>query len=320
MNLSICIPTYNRAKFLNIMLDRLTSSIDKYNLHSSVEIIVGDNCSTDNTANVLRKYTKRGVKSYRNKDNLGPDGNFLKLFQASTGKYTWLLGDDDSFGEDLLELIVMAISEHDFDYLYLKKSGMPSQSFRSFRKINSRDLLKRSGINVTFISSQIVKTSLVQAELPIAKNFANGMAYFFVYLNVLHASKFCLISSHREIFADESGNTGGYSFYKVWGELSNDAFRMSRFGHDEKLAKQFKDDIFFYMILPMTLYLRRKQRNNFKFILENPEEGLVKYYGNFCYKTLFSLHYNFSGIISLASYVPVKVYTLIRKRLLKVDP
>ena len=312
-------PTYNRAKFLEALLEQLVKSIQKYDLQTSVEILVADNCSTDDTPTILSKFQKFGIKSLRHSSNLGPDGNFLSLFEAAQGEYTWLLGDDDLFKEDLLDLILRAISEYDFDYLYLRKSGKTSGGLRKFKSTNSRDLLNRSGINITFITSQIVRSDLIKEHLAIAKPHAQGMAYFLGFLNALYVSKVCLVTSHREIFADETGNTGGYKFYKVWGEMSNDMFRLSLFGEDKNLVSKFRIDVFLYMILPMTFYFSRSDRSNFKFSAEDPINGLSKYYGQPLFRAIFLAYKNSNGPLLMAVHLPIKILALFRRKFQKVE-
>jgi abequosyltransferase len=61
--LSICIPTFNRSEVLDNTLNSLFSN-SEFN-SNQIEVIVSDNCSTDNTVQVVTKYPL--VKYYRNK-------------------------------------------------------------------------------------------------------------------------------------------------------------------------------------------------------------------------------------------------------------
>ena len=69
--LSICIPTYNRSKTLENTLNSLFSNPEFDS--NKIEVIVSDNCSTDDTAQVVAKYPL--VKYYCNKENV-KDLNF----------------------------------------------------------------------------------------------------------------------------------------------------------------------------------------------------------------------------------------------------
>jgi len=94
--LSICIPTYNRAKFLERLLKQIVDETS--GLEACVEIVVSDNCSDDNTAQVLRKFSSKANLRYaRNKANFRYDVNVVKCLSLARGKFCWLMGDDDLF-------------------------------------------------------------------------------------------------------------------------------------------------------------------------------------------------------------------------------
>lgn len=87
--LTIAIPTYNRGQFVKRLLDNILPQCTP-----ETEILVSDNCSTDDTCDIVNPYL--GQISYiRNTTNIGPDGNFLQCYRRARGKFVWLLGDDD---------------------------------------------------------------------------------------------------------------------------------------------------------------------------------------------------------------------------------
>ena len=49
--LSLCIPTYNRVETLTVMLERVVHDPD---FDEEVEIVISDNCSTDDTEAQMR--------------------------------------------------------------------------------------------------------------------------------------------------------------------------------------------------------------------------------------------------------------------------
>lgn len=93
--ISICIPTYNRADVLNESLKRIVSNID---FDDSVELVISDNCSTDNTQEVVERYTKlySNVKYFRNEINIY-DKNFWLALSRGTGEYKKLQNDNLAF-------------------------------------------------------------------------------------------------------------------------------------------------------------------------------------------------------------------------------
>lgn len=90
--LSICIPTYNRSRYLAELLD----SIVAQNL-SEIEVVVSDDGSVDDTAAVVARYQAilKHLKFIQQPVNIGLDRNFIEVTRAATGDYLWLMGDDD---------------------------------------------------------------------------------------------------------------------------------------------------------------------------------------------------------------------------------
>lgn len=77
--LSICVPTFNRAEELNKQLAWLAREIKGF--ENECEIIVSDNCSTDNTQEVIQKWQQFfeptiQFTANKNSENIGWMKNF----------------------------------------------------------------------------------------------------------------------------------------------------------------------------------------------------------------------------------------------------
>ncbi|MDR0734197.1 MAG: glycosyltransferase family 2 protein [Elusimicrobiota bacterium] len=103
--LSVCIPTYNRAAYLSVLLDSIY--VQK---RDDVEIVVSDNASTDNTREIVKKYP--GIIYHRSGKNLGFDANVLKVVSLANGKYCWLVGDDDALANGAIDYILKNIKNN----------------------------------------------------------------------------------------------------------------------------------------------------------------------------------------------------------------
>lgn len=93
--LSICIPTFNRAYWLDILLFNVLRQIERLPEPELVEVVVSNNCSTDNTLGILEKYAGySSLHVFTNSKNEGLS-NFGLVVARAEGKYSWLMGDDD---------------------------------------------------------------------------------------------------------------------------------------------------------------------------------------------------------------------------------
>lgn len=117
--LSICVPTYNRAHLLKVMLEALLPQVKA--IGNLVEVCISDNASTDNTAEVVQSSLAFGPAFYsKNSCNLGATGNYVRLTtQLARGEFVWLLGDDDLLVPDAVSRVVNVVSSHrDLDAFY----------------------------------------------------------------------------------------------------------------------------------------------------------------------------------------------------------
>jgi glycosyltransferase involved in cell wall biosynthesis len=97
--ISVLLPTYNRARFLRASLDSILSqSLPAF------EVIVIDDGSTDETAEIVRGYGDRLV--YLPKLNEGKSTALNLGLQRVRGEYIWIMDDDDVALPDALERLV----------------------------------------------------------------------------------------------------------------------------------------------------------------------------------------------------------------------
>lgn len=106
--ISLCIPTYNRAPFLAVAL----RSIASQDL-AEVEVVVSDNASTDDTASVVGTFADEipRLRFCRKATNAGFDENYASAIEAATGRFCWMLGDDDFVEPQAIARVVELLRE-----------------------------------------------------------------------------------------------------------------------------------------------------------------------------------------------------------------
>jgi glycosyltransferase involved in cell wall biosynthesis len=107
--LSICIPTYNRASFLKVMLEALLPQLDA--VGDDVEVWILDNASTDQTAAVVEAARTLGNFHYhRQPSNLGPIVNITQgPSELATGVFSWVVGDHNLFRPGAIARVISAL-------------------------------------------------------------------------------------------------------------------------------------------------------------------------------------------------------------------
>jgi glycosyltransferase involved in cell wall biosynthesis len=104
IKLSICIPTYDRARFLEQTLERLAS----WTLPFPFEIVVSDNASTDNTTAVVERLLAQDlpIRYFRGDCNTGYFANLGSALRLGRGELLVHLSDDDRLiPEGLVEAV-----------------------------------------------------------------------------------------------------------------------------------------------------------------------------------------------------------------------
>src|SRR5687767_5803737 len=97
MKFSICIPNYNYARFLG---RTLRSVLDQS--FADLEVIVSDNCSTDDSAKVAGGTGDPRVRLFRNRANVGFAGNLDRAASRAVGDWMILLSSDDLMLDEAL--------------------------------------------------------------------------------------------------------------------------------------------------------------------------------------------------------------------------
>ncbi len=106
---SIAMATYIGEKFLEDQLDSIVNQTYK-----NLEIIICDDCSTDNTINIIKYFQKRDrrIKLYQNKKQLGVLKNFEKAISLYSGEYIAISDQDDIWIANKIEIMLSEIEEN----------------------------------------------------------------------------------------------------------------------------------------------------------------------------------------------------------------
>jgi glycosyltransferase involved in cell wall biosynthesis len=104
---SVCIPTYNYARFLPQAIDSVLAQT-----YPDFELIVSDNASTDDTPSVLATYDDTRMRVSRNERNLGLFGNFNRCLELASGELVKFVCADDWLHPTYLEKAVPVLERH----------------------------------------------------------------------------------------------------------------------------------------------------------------------------------------------------------------
>lgn len=141
---SVCIPTYNRALFLK---QAVQSVLEQDFL--DFELIIVDDCSTDNTYETVLEFDDPRIKIFVNDYNLGLVGNWNRCLELANGEIIWILHDDDVLGVNALSNATRIYNSYRIGMLFGNSRAFSDEetlkSFSTTRKKVSKRYVWNSG-------------------------------------------------------------------------------------------------------------------------------------------------------------------------------
>jgi abequosyltransferase len=229
--LTIAIPTYNRAEFLELCLRELAKQFPAH--RDDVEILVSDNHSIDTTPLVIERYQSSGtvITYIRNNKNIGADPNIAQCFNRASGKYVLILGDDDLLLPGTLDTLISRIKGDEYGVIFMQPYGYktdfiaerPPRFINSDRVYTDRDAFLRKIAHLcTFISANVINKSIVR--------HVNTDDYLWCKLVQTYLILEALIASKKNLYIREymvackRNNSGGFNFLEVFAGQLNKIF------------------------------------------------------------------------------------------------
>lgn len=222
--LTIIIPTYNRSEFLSALLSRLVLELE--GCKSVVDVIVGNNASSDNTSAVIHEFSSRwaSTQTLEHKENLGAEENFCRCVENVNTPYFWIIGDDDSPCLGVIELLLDFLYCYQPDLVYLSsqwssKVNVEAHNLRiaglEATLMDKRSFGRQVNVWMTFISGLIVKRELIDTSLLRQFKGSQLVQLGWVFSALRNGRRFLYV--HTSCVQAQSGNTGGYNLLRVFG-------------------------------------------------------------------------------------------------------
>lgn len=227
--LTIAIPTYNRSVHLETCLGRILEEIDALpqERRSLVCVYVSDNCSPDDTPDVIQRYQRlieAPFRSVRNESNIGADRNVAQCYASAETPYAWVLGDDDLVVPGGLEKVLAVLEKQDVDVLYVSHywfmnhhtESVPSNGRRGVTRFASPVLFtRRTNVMLTFISALIARTGANVEGYADVLHGSNLPQLGWLLQLIRDGRSFAVIEDM--VVAAKGSNSGGYGLVQVFG-------------------------------------------------------------------------------------------------------
>jgi len=219
---SICIPAYNRTRFLRPLLDSVLSQNFK-----DFEIVISEDNSPERKqiSSVINEYQKKHkavIFYYENIVNLGYDGNIRNLVERARGQFCFFMGNDDLMCDGALTEVARLISSRNNVGMILKSYSWfdetPDNIAQTVRYFGHECEFKagRQAIHACFRRSGVIAGYIINrdAAFAAATTKFDGSLYYQMYLtasvlatmNAVFSTKVLVLCRNGE--PPEFGNSG----------------------------------------------------------------------------------------------------------------
>ncbi|MGH4123626.1 MAG: glycosyltransferase family 2 protein [Clostridium sp.] len=295
--LSICIPTFNRAERLNKCLFSIFNQIGN---NMEYEIIVSDNCSDDNTMEIVSYYTKKfnNILYFKNEFNMGTDKNFILSAKKANGKYIFLHGDDDYFKDGSLSMIMCSLKK-------ILDSGI---IFIDVRKKDNNvnivygldNFIHSVSIYSTFASSLIMNGYEFNKIGLVEKMSQSNLSNLYWICSILEKNSKCTIINSDIYYQEEDNAPGGYTYSFAEVMIKNYFTMLEQFvgrGLNKETIENEKDNLVGRSLWYFEYGLKRKD----EVFIKNFEEIFYEFYSdkeyfNEAWKALLAIKEEFNTV------------------------
>lgn len=111
--ISIIMPSYNTGKYIKDSIDSIIAQTYK-----NWELIIIDDCSTDNSNEIIESYSEPRIRLLKNKTNLGAALSRNSGLREAKGKYIAFIDSDDIWVSEKLEKQVDFIKKNDYAFIF----------------------------------------------------------------------------------------------------------------------------------------------------------------------------------------------------------
>lgn len=127
--ISVVVVTYNSSKYVIDTLESIKSQT-----YNSIELVISDDCSTDNTVEIVREWINKNKSRFKiykiieSMINTGITENLNRGIRKTEGEYIKPIAGDDMLLPNCIEDLLRYILDNNLEFAYSKAVHFPSYS------------------------------------------------------------------------------------------------------------------------------------------------------------------------------------------------
>ena len=220
---SIIMPSYNTAKFIAETIDSVLAQT-----YTNWELIIVDDCSKDNTDEVVAKYTDPRIQYLKNEKNSGAAVSRNRALREAKGRWIAFLDSDDLWRADKLEKQIRFMTEKGCAFSYTNYVEIDEASKPLGVRVTGPKRITKAGMYaycwpgcLTVMYDANVVGLIQIADIKKNNDYA-------MWLKVIRKADCCLLDETLGFYRKRAGSISHHSYttlikwhYKLFREANN---------------------------------------------------------------------------------------------------
>lgn len=294
--ISLIMPVYNSEKYLKSSIDSIITQTIGFN---NIEFIIIDDCSTDNSKNIIKQYSEKYsniIPKFLNQ-NTGFPGNLRNIgIKMSHAPYLMFLDADNTYDKEGCEKLYNIITNNDVNIVDSRHKVLVNNSLKNFKSDNLKsekneitvNPLTEPFINNIHVWAKIYRKSFIEKyNITFPQNFL-GEDNVFILKSFLNSDNIIFLNKYSSYYyniRDENDDLSLTNYIKKDAIINS----LKTYNLIVKILKEYKHEdlipiIFNKRIPDLLSYFVRVKKSEKKEILEE----FYRFYKN----VNFNIHCN----------------------------
>lgn len=207
---SVIMPSYNTAQFLQETIDSVLAQT-----YQNWELIIVDDCSTDDTAIIVASIKDDRIRFYQNETNSGAAISRNKALREARGRWIAFLDSDDLWEPEKLEKQIRFMEENGCSFSYTNYLEIDEESRPMGRIVTGPKRITKTGMysycwpGCLTVMYDAEKLGMIQIE-DIKKNNDYAM-----WLKLCHKADCLLLDEVLARYRRRQGSISNHSYFEL---------------------------------------------------------------------------------------------------------
>lgn len=207
---SIIMPSYNTANYIE---ETISSVINQ--TYTNWELIIVDDCSTDNTDEIIKEFKDDRIKYFKNKKNSGAAFSRNRALKEAKGKWIAFLDSDDLWKSVKLEHQIEFMKKNKYNFTYTNYEEIDEKSNRLHYLVTGPKKITRIGMyNYCWPGCLTVMYDAETVGLIEIENLTKNNDYA-MWLKIIQKTNCYLLNENLAKYRIRSGSISNHCIFKL---------------------------------------------------------------------------------------------------------